>query len=378
MERIDIEVDERRLALNPEKGDRLRKTDVFEPTDRVPVVLNTNQWTALAARGRTTADYIRSPADNLREQILNAKWRIENVHDDSPIPSVLQFQPDFGCLRGVEFDMEIVWPDDGPPKCSHPLTEPEQIDALAVPHPTDGLNARRIEWYHAMVEASHDLKIFINGRPIEIRLTLVHGGGPIPAAFALAGANLFLWMALEPERAHHLMRIVTDSHLNCVPYFDRMMGRDIGHPLSLGCDAGEMLSPEMFMEFVVPYYQEAWKAYPGRRGFHNCGKNEHLLDIIRDELKIGRHNGFGSCVDPHVLAEKMAGRVVLRGGPDAYLLKAGSWADITAAARMYIEVLGRRGGYVLSVGGGAAPGTPLESYHALVETSREFGCAQTA
>ncbi len=113
MERIDIVVDPAELSGNDEKRERLRRTRSFEPTDRVPVVINTNQWTALAGRERRFADYIRSSADNLREQILNAKWRVEQVKDDQPIPTEgLRFQPDLGCLRGVEFDMEITWPDD--------------------------------------------------------------------------------------------------------------------------------------------------------------------------------------------------------------------------------------------------------------------------
>jgi len=72
VEPINIVVEEQKLAQNDEKSEWLRKTQVFEPTDRVPVIINTNQWTALTARNRTTADY-------LREQILNIKWRLEHI-----------------------------------------------------------------------------------------------------------------------------------------------------------------------------------------------------------------------------------------------------------------------------------------------------------
>ena len=291
MERNEISVDDRELARNPQNKKRLGNTGAFETTDGVPVVVNTNQWAALAARNRTAADYIRSPVDNLREQILNEKWRIESIHDDSPVPDFLSIEPDFGCLRGVEFEMDITWLADGPPKCKHPLTEPEQIDGLKVPNPSDGLNARKIEWYHAMVEAVRGIEVTLNGRPFPVDITLGQDGGPIPSAFALAGANMFLWMAIAPERMHRLMEIVTKSHMNCVGFFDEMMGRDPIHPIVLGCDTGEMLSPGMFSEFVVPYYLKIWEAYPGPRGFHNCGKNEHLLDIIRDGQKLGRPFG---------------------------------------------------------------------------------------
>lgn len=374
MERIDIIVDQAELAKNDEKKERLQKTRSFKPTDRVPVTVNTNQWTALAARGRRFADYIKSPQDNLREQILNTKWRIEHVRDDQPIPTEsLRFQPDFGCLRGVEFDMEIVWNDDFPPKCKHPLTKPEQIDNLKIPDPSSGFNARRIEWYRAMVEDKMGFDVRLNGQPLKIEITLAQPGGPIPSAFALAGANLYLWMVMEPDRIHRLMDIVTESHMRSIRFFDEMMGRPTRHPVGLGCDAGEAIGPEMFREFVVPYYLKIWHTYEGPRGFHNCGQNEHLLDIIRDELRIASHGGFGSCVDPTILAEKMSGRVTLTGGPDPTLIQSGDWQEIVAISRRYIEILGRRGGYVLSCGGGAAPGTPVENFQALVEASKELG-----
>ena len=103
------------------------------------------------------------------------------------------------------------------------------------------------------------------------------------------------------------MQSVTESHMNCVRFFDEMMGRELGHPTGLAAAAVEMVNQDMFREFVVPYYLKIWKAYPGPRGFHNCGQSEHLLNLIRDELRITSHNSFGFCVDPAVLADKMSG-----------------------------------------------------------------------
>jgi len=378
-ERIDIVVPEAELERNDEKQERLKKTQAFERTDRVPVIIGPSQWVGLEARGKTAGDFVRGPVDNLREQILSKKWRIETIRDDQPIPTEsLTFEPDLGCLRGVEFDMEIVWPDDQPPKCTHPLTAPEQIDSLDVPDPAGGLNAKRIEWYTAMRDAVDDFDVRLNGQPLAVNITLGQPGGPIPSAFALAGSNLFLWMMMEPERVHRLMEIVTDSFIRCTAFFDEMMGRDPKHPLGMGCDTGEMLSPELFVEFVVPYYLRVWREYEGPRGFHNCGKNEHLLDSIRDDLGINSHNGFGFCVDPELLAEKMAGRVVLSGGPDPVLVKSGPIEAIIEECVRYIRIVGTRGGYIFSTGGGIAPGTPLEHIHAMVEASRQVGCPMVA
>ena len=91
---------------------------------------------------------------------------------------------------------------------------------------------------------------------------------------------------------------------------------------------------------------------------HNCGQSEHLLNLIRDELRITSHNSFGFCVDPAVLADKMSGRVVLREGPDPFFIKSESRDDIVGIPRKHITMLGMPSGFILSCGGGAAPGTP--------------------
>ncbi len=344
-ERIDIGIDEARLAKNEENAERFRKARNFETTDRVPVDLNTNQWTALAARGRLFKNYIHSPEDNLREQLLNLKWRLETIRDDRLIPTeCVGVSPDLGCIRGVEFDMEIKWPDDQPPKSIHPLQELEQIDSLAMPEPDGGLNRMRIEWYHAMRDCRKNFDLRLNGKALEIHINLGHPGGPIPAAFALAGSNLFLWMAMDPDRVHRLMDLATESHIRCKEFFHELTGTEPGQGIGMGCDTAEMLSPGMFREFVVPYYNRIYERYGGHRGFHNCGKNEHLLELIRDDLKIDSHNGFGSCVEIDVLAEKMAGRVVLQGGPSPVLLRDGTKEEIQADTRRYIEKLGARAG----------------------------------
>jgi len=128
----------------------------------------------------------------------------------------------------------------------------------------------------------------------------------------------------------------------------------------------------MFEEFVVPYYQRVYDTFPGRRGFHNCGPCQHLLPQIRDALRIDDYNGFGFCHKPEELAAAMAGRVVLKGGPSPMLIREGPVDAIRDACRHYIETLGAKGGYVLQLGGGAAAGTPIEHYGAMVEAAEQM------
>ena len=372
-ERIDIVVPDAVLAENDAKRKLLDAVWKRGRPQRVPVLAGESQYLCLDARGRTFGQYVRSPVDNLREQILNRKWRIESVRDDMPIPTgTLSFRPDMGTLRGTEFEMEIVWQEDGAPKCLHPLHELEDVDRLGVPPPDGALNAKYIDWYHKMRHAAEDFDVRVNGSPLKIEVTLAQGGGPIPAAFALAGENFFLWTLEDPARAHRLMDIVTTSHLNCLEFFDRMVGRDPRHSIWMGCDTAEMLSPAMFREFVVPYYLRVWEKYPGPpRSFHMCGKTDHLLAIIRDELKITDMDVIGSVTDRHKAADALAGRVFLKGGPEPLLICKGDRETITRECVSYIEIMGRHGGFVLVPGGGPVPGTPVEHFAWMVEASKQ-------
>lgn len=373
-ERIDIAVPESILAENESKRQRLERTYRLEPTDRAPVWVDATFWTVLAARGVAFAQFMESPRSHLREQILNFKWRSENIRDDAPIETQrLTIQPDFGALRGTEFPMEVEWLPDQPAKTTHLLHDPEQIDTLALPDPAGGLNATKIQFYHGMQAAVEDFDVRLNGQPLPVHVGLNQPGGPIPSAFALCGSNLFLWIRTDPERVHRLMDITMRSHQQCIAYFDSLTGTNPKYTIWLGCDAGEMMSARAFQEFVVPYYNRLWEQYPGPRIFHMCGKINHLLEVIRDDMKVERHDGFGFPVDRQLLAEKWAGRMAFRGGPHPMLIHDGPAEIITAECESYLRSAGHQGGFFLAEGFGLMPGTPPEHIDAMVAASKRVG-----
>ena len=373
-ERIDIFVPESILALNAEKRTRLEKTHRFEPTDRVPVLAEVQLWGMIEGRKGKFSEMNQNPRDHLRGLILNYKWRYENIRDDAPIDTEsITVEQDFGALRGVEFPIEVIFSSDNLPKASHLLHVPEEIDTLTVPHPFNGYNKFRIEWYRAMSAMVDDFNVRLNGEPLKLNVTINHPGGPIPSAFALCGSNLFLWMKTDPDRVHRLMDIVTTSHAQCLAYIDEIKNINPKHALGLGADTGEMINPAMFKEFVVPYYQRLYSQFPYPHLYHMCGKINHILDILRDDLDITLLDGFGFPTDRHLLAEKLAGRVVMRGGPHPLLIYEGSRERIIDECSDYIRTVGCKGGYILSDGNGIMPGTPPEHIEAMVAASEQVG-----
>jgi uroporphyrinogen-III decarboxylase len=197
-----------------------------------------------------------------------------------------------------------------------------------------------------------------------------HPGGPIPSAFALCGPKLFMWMLLDPDRVHRLLEITTESYIQVNAYFDELTGRETGHWVWAGCDTGEMVSPEMFKEFVVPYYLKLWEVQSRPRVFHMCGNIDHLLEIIRDDLEIDVLEHFGFPTDRKKLAEVFSGKILLRGGPHPALIKSGPKEEIISECVDYITILGTKNGFILSEGATIVPGTPLEHIDAMVEASK--------
>jgi hypothetical protein len=372
-ERIDIIVPEAVLIENEAKRTRLEKTQRFAAADRTPVVVDAQLWALLHARGGSFSAMTRSPREHLRGQILNQKWRIENIRDDRPVETEgLVIESDFGALRGIEFPVEITWNGDEPAKVKHLIQSPEEIDRLALPDPSGGLAGQRSAWYQAMRDLAQDFDVRLNGEPLPVRVDLTHPGGPFPSAFALCGSNLFLWMKTDPQRVHRLMDITTRSHLQVIAYYAGLTGRSPHHSVWLGADAAEMVRPEMFREFIAPYYLRIWEQHENPRVFHMCGKIDHLLPILRDELRIDYLDGFGFPVSPERLAETLAGRAVLRGGPHPQLIHDGSLDDIFNTCQHYIRTVGKHGGYILADGSGLMAGTPLKHIEVMVEASKRL------
>jgi uroporphyrinogen-III decarboxylase len=168
------------------------------------------------------------------------------------------------------------------------------------------------------------------------------------------------------------MDIVTQSHVQCVQFFHQMAGRQSDAPIWTGADSAEMVSPDMFREFVVPAYLQMWSNFKGPRTFHMCGRITHLLDIIRDDLKIDILDGFGFPVPPELHAQKLAGRIVLKGGFSPVLVHRGPIAEIQEQTRHYMNLLAPHGGFIMSLGGGAAVGTPVAHFQAVIDTARQW------
>jgi uroporphyrinogen-III decarboxylase len=369
---IEINCSPERLGQNTVKRRRRNACAKFETVDRTPVVFSISSRYLFRARGVDMGDYYQNPRSQLEQQLLNQKWLIENAVDDRLIDqSTITVAPDLSTVRGGYFPIAMRWFNDGTASTVPLLRAPQDIDALEVPELNAGAYGTMIEWYHQMREMADGYTVVLNGEPLQIDVSVGSGGGPIPDAYALAGQNLFLWMAQEPDRVHRLLNVVTTAFINLQKYVRDLRG-DTYRNLGLGADAAEMLSPDMFKEFVVPYYLRCYDAFPGRRGLHNCGRIDHLIPLIAQQLHITHLNGFGFPTDPRLLAEWMGGKTVMAGGLNPILLLQGPAEAIRREVFRYLEILSPYSGYILQDGNNVAPGTPTEHLAAVVEAAEEF------
>lgn len=137
------------------------------------------------------------------------------------------------------------------------LTAPEQVDALHVPDPWGNERfLRHVEQYRSLKQRFGD----------QVTGGLAGQEGPITTAGLLRGEEFFIDCAHAPARAHHLLDVCTDMLIRWNRASVEVTG---GAPAvaSICDDYAGMLGPDMWAEFVVPYYQRIIRALGPEGGY---------------------------------------------------------------------------------------------------------------
>ena len=137
------------------------------------------------------------------------------------------------------------------------------------------------------------------------------------------------------------------------------------------------MSPEHFREFCVPYANAMFERFGDGiqfgRGIHMCGDSTHLHTMLKEELKMTHFEIFGYQVPPETAAANHGGSALLWGNINPMLMKDGSYQEVKQAAWDCIDAMGPCGGLLLGDGANVCPGTPLESFSAVMDAAEEFG-----
>jgi len=347
----------------------------FDYGERVPVLPGVSERYQLDRRGVELGAYYESPEAQVYHQLQNFKWRAEHILTDVIWDAGVTVAPDFGHVVPAAFfdEAQIVFTGSDTPRIVPCLTDPKGIDALRVPEPAGRLGRKYIDWYLKMRDIVKDYELTVNGKAVPIDVGVGGlGGGIMLACVDLAGENVFVWMVECPDKVHLLLEKICRAKLSFWKWACQVSGHDLPCRGGSG-DAAEMLSPKAFREFYIPYYNKTHLNCGQRRNLHMCGNIMHLLDVLRDELKITELNGFGSLVDRRTIATALGGRVRLKGNVDPVLLQKGHSDDIRKDVFDALETMAPAGGYTLCDGYSLVPGTPVENVNLMTECAREYG-----
>jgi uroporphyrinogen decarboxylase len=291
-------------------------------------------------------------------------WLDAHLKVVARFPEVV-FLPGFWVEYGMAnepsaFGARVVWRPDSPPSIRHLELPPPQWPSLPRPDPeTDGL----------MPLVLRRLELLERGElPEPHRIHLAAARGPLAVAAHVLGTTTFLEAtAAEPEAAAAAIDVFTDT----VIAFLRAQLARLREPLGVLVldDLPGMLSPRGFDRMALPYLQRVFDGFPGLlRIYHNDTPCPHLLSRMGQlhcEMWNFSHEMDIGLVKAAVPRLSLLGNVaplgtLVRGTPD----------EVYAEARACVEKAAPGGGFVLSAGGGASPGTPAESIDALVRAAR--------
>jgi len=181
---------------------------------------------------------------------------------------------------------ELVFPADHQPmirNLGRILQTPDQIDALAVPDPF------HCDRFLRHVETWEEL-----GRRYPRRRVGLSAGqeGPVTTAVLLRGADLFTDCVLDPCRAHRLLSICTDTYIAFARAVRQVTGAPESGGVGIADDHAGNISPAMWPEFVLPYYERIYTELGAtRRSMHTeLVRRAHLPLIAQLNLD---HINFG-------------------------------------------------------------------------------------
>lgn len=124
--------------------------------------------------------------------------------------------------------------------------------------------------------------------------------GPITTAVLLAGHDFLMWPYDNPAAAHRLLDFVTRSATN----FIRCVRDELGTTWFMTDDFAGLLGPELFEEFVVPYWYDYFRRLGATTRYMHSEllRPEHLPFLIR--LGVTRYDpGCDQYLTPELLRD---------------------------------------------------------------------------
>jgi uroporphyrinogen-III decarboxylase len=268
------------------------------------------------------------------------------------------FWSEYGmCTEPSAFGARSSFPVNEFPHAHKVIHSAEEIDTLEVPNPaTDGLlpfvlNRLRLA-EPKIQEAGHNIRFAVARGPLNI------------ASYLMGSTEFLMAMMMMPDRAHRLMRIITDFlnawidlQMKTFPTIDGIFLLD---------DIIGFIGDTEFRTFGLPYFKELYDKDVSVKFLHNDAPCKVSAPYL-PEIGINLFN-MGFEVNLNEMKEITGNSVTMLGNiPPRDVLASATPDEVEQASRSLVESLGNPSRVIFSCGGGMPPGVSSENIQAFLK-----------
>ncbi len=294
-------------------------------------------------------------------------WFQANLQAVQKFPQAIMlpgFWSEYGmCTEPSAFGAKCVWHEHELPWAAKIFDDIQAVDNLQKPNPeTDGLAPfviQRLKHYQKDIEkAGHAIRFAVVRGPLNV------------ASFLMGPTEFLIALKTDPQRAHKLLRIITD-YLKDFLLLQKKTFDSIDGIFMLDDIVG-FCGKQDFQEFALGYFKEIFSCFDASvRFFHNDANGQASADLLA-EAGVNLFNFSFS----HSLADMKqwtGGGITLLGNiPPRDVLAAGTPAEVKQSVKDALQDLKDTRRIILSCGGGMSPDTPTENIDAFIEAVNEI------
>jgi Uroporphyrinogen decarboxylase (URO-D) len=356
---------------------RMEARKAFRYIDRVPVNYCIVPRYFAPVFGVRYIDVFKDAETQYNLLLQFARYQLENIPCDWCTEPVIYVHPYFdNAIPPSAQGAEVGWTDDHPLRAIPVIHTLDQMEHFEVAQPDAGLRGTTIKWWQEMKELAGQTRVSFNG--VEGRVdvsTLAMGGlSPHMLAIDLVGEDFYWWMLEYPQACHRFLLKITQGEIAAENLCRQIDPRPRGDVYGQAEDSAQIMSAQMFKDFCVPYAAMLFERFgPGGRAVHMCGNSTHLHQALKADMKMTQFDIFGYLVPPKVAAANLGGSTLLWGNINPMLMLEGSPEEVQQAAWECIDAMGPCGGFMLGDGANVCPGTPLQSFQAIMRAAEEYG-----
>jgi len=241
------------------------------------------------------------------------------------------------------------------------LADKGKLSSLQIPDPyKDG----RLPGY---LEACAELKKVVTEAPVSGVIA-----GPWTIAMGLRGAtNLIIDTKKDPDYVHELMKISTEATRK---FTEALSEAGIGVGYSEAPASCDLISPDLYREFVLPYHKELITYFNEKKvgvGLHVCGNANPILEDIASTGASNVSVDSGTVLGK--AAEVFSKKAVLIGNVPTECFLADSKETMKKAIRDCLDQVPDDSGYILAPGCEVPTVAPPEKIEWFMDLASEVG-----